>query len=821
MLFNGNGGLRFSSGEANTSYWTLSVWIKRHKLGGNYSTIMSATNYGGTYQTDVVGFGSANTMFSIRGSNANSFSSSSGTAKVTDTSNWYHYCLRNNNGTVTRWLNGVQDSTYSVGGTFIGIGRSGNHDIGAYGGSSASYNNNFSLADFYFINDANSNTTYDWTQFAEFKNGVLVPKENSLTASQIGDGGIFLQFQQTGSNADASGIGADTSGNNHHASVIGVVADFCKAGKDTPTNNFCTWNPRYTQANVAANTFAHGNLLGTTGTSGGGNITGTFAIPSEGKWYFEMRPVNMGNGVFIGLWNANENVPKTFAFNSSGNSYILYQSYSGGLRVAQTSPSYGATFGTSDTIGVAVDIDNGTVTYYKNNSSQGAYNFDATGLFPVICDWYDTTGISVRANFGQDSTFGGVITAGNNADANGNGDFAYAPPTGHLALCAANLPEPAIGPNEGGSASTNHFNTILYTGNQTARSETGVGFSPDLVWIKGRNATWANSWFDTLRGPNKVINSDWEPQAATREERSISNGLNSFDADGFSLGGAATLESRATNNSGTNYVAWNWLAGGTPSATNSNAAGQIPTTGSVMIDGSAYMNTLAGTNPAKKLSANTKSGFSIVSYTGSSNQARTVAHGLTKAPEMVIVKNRSTTPNGQWVIGQNQSGFTGQMYFTNGSFSSNGGSFNNTAPSNTVVSLGTDNTVNEGTDDFIMYCFHSVEGFSKIGKYDGNGLTDGAYIHTGFRPAWVMVKTYNQNVTWFLFDNKRESYNGSRKRLLPSQYNQETGNYIELLSNGFKWISGSGTSSYNGVNYSYVYLAFAEQPFKYSNAGGR
>ena len=824
MLFNGSGGLRLSSGEANTSYWTLSVWIKRHKLGGNYSTIMSASNYGSTYQTDVIGFGSANTMFSIRGSNANSFSSNAGTALVTDTSNWYHYCLRNSNGTVTRWLNGVQDSTYSVGGTFIGIGRSGNHDIGAYGGQSVYYNNNFSLADLYFVNDSGfgSSDVYDWTQFAEFKNGVLVPKENSLTAAQIGDGGCFLEFKQTGSSADASGIGADTSGNGHHCSVLGTVSDFCKARKDSPTNNFCTINPRreYLLVNGSV-TLSEGNTTSVdSGTTYGVHWTGTHGM-SSGKWYWEVLAHTLG-GNYANIGVVNEQTHQ----NSQGTG-IHYGS--DGKRnphaVNSGITNYGASYGNGDIIGVAFDADNETITFYKNNASQGAVASILTQAngpyFPCVGDAQNSTTYKYVANWGQDGTFAGNKTAQGNTDENGIGNFYYAPPSGYLALCNANLPEPTIGPNET-ETSTNHFNTILYTGNQTARSETGVGFAPDLVWIKGRNATWSNSWFDTVRGADRIINSDWEPQAATSEERVVSFALTSFDSDGFSLGGGTELESRNQNNSGTNFVAWNWRAGGAPTASNSSFQGAAPTSGAIMVDGVTSTASLptAGRYP-NKMSVNTKAGFSIVAYTGNGNSAFTIPHGLTKAPEMVIIKNRDTSPNGQWVIGQNQSGFTGQMYFSNLSFSTNSGSFGNTAPTSSLVNIGTDNTVNEGSDDFIMYCFHSVEGFSKIGSYDGNGSTDGVYVYTGFRPAWIMIKTYNQNVTWFLVDNKRESYNGSRKRLLPSQYNTETGNYVELYSNGFKWISGSGTNSFNGTNYSYVYLAFAEQPFKYSNAGGR
>ena len=395
LLFNGSGGLRFNSGEANTSYWTLSVWVKRHKLGGNYSTIMSATNYGGTYSTDVIGFDSANTMFSIRGSNANSFASNSGTAIVRDTTNWYHYCLRNNNGTVTRWLNGVQDSTYSVSGTFVGIGRSGNHDIGAYGGSSEYYTNNFSLAEFYFINDSgfDADDVYDYTQFAEFKNGVLVPKENTLTASEIGDGGWYYEFKQTGDNADASGVGADSSGNNHHASIIGTISAHCRATVDTPTNNFATYN---VSTGHSSTTMSESNLRALANASG--NIleaqSSTIGVTS-GKWYAEFRADDLvndtqNNGTQIGVTtnpygrsssNQNGSISGNTRLNldQSGGAYL-------GIDTSLTQQGSVGSYADGDIIGVALNADDSEVSFYKNGSAiTNAQDASITNIFKCLC----------------------------------------------------------------------------------------------------------------------------------------------------------------------------------------------------------------------------------------------------------------------------------------------------------------------------------------------------------------------------------------------------------------------------------------------------
>ena len=792
LLFEGTGGLRINSGEANTSYWTFSVWIKRHKLGGNYNTIMSAMNYGGTYSIDVIGFGSANTMLSIRGSNANAFTSNFGTAVVRDQSAWYHYCLRNNNGTVTRWLNGVEDSTYSISGTGTRIGRSGNHDIGMYGGSSEDYNNNFSLAEFYFINDSgfNNDNNYDYTQFAEFKNGVLVPKENTLTAAQIGDGGWYYEFKQTGDNADASGVGADSSGNNHHASIVGTIAADCRARPDTPTNNFCTLNP-LDNDNI---TLSGGNLSGIS-TANAHNACGTTFGVTGGKWYWEIRSGGTGSNYFFGMGKT------TFSFisqytNDAHNFADLWCVATDGPKAnGGGEVSYGSALSSGDILQLAFDLDNGKFyagkngTYFASGDPAAGSNAAFTNV-PTdehMMPFYgNSTGpLAHIFNFGQDSSFSGTETAQGNTDGNGVGDFYYAPPSGFLALCSANLPEPTIGPNSATQAD-NYFDVTLYTGNGGDKTISGFNFQPDWVWSKSRSLAHNSHSHDSSRGVEQRL-------AITNAEQEASDGaLKTFTSDGYTFDTAGA----ANTNNGT-YVNWVWHANA--GTTSSNSDGSATTT----------------------VQANTTAGFSIVLYTGTGS-ATTFGHGLGAVPKWIITKTRSTS--GDWMVYHGENTSAPETDFLklneNNATEDLNTVFNDTAPTSSVFTLGTNGDVNTSGRTQVAYVFAEVEGYSKFGSYTGNGNADGAFVFTGFRPAWVMVKRTDSANNWVINDTTRSPFNeitGNSSTLYADTTNKESdlSTDVDFLSNGFKAYTTGGHRNATGT---YIYMAFAEAPFKYANA---
>ena len=804
MLFNGSGGLRFSSGEANTSYWTLSVWIKRHELDGNYATIMSATNYGSTYYTDVIGFGSANTMLSIRGSNANSFTASYGTAKIRDTTNWYHYCLRNSGGTVTRWLNGVQDSTYSVSGTFIGIGRSGNHDLGAYGGSSASYNNQFSLADFYFINDSSfgADDVYDWTQFAEFKNGVLVPKENSLTAAQIGDGGIFLQFQQIGDNADANGVGADTSGNGHHASIIGTVSSHCRATIDTPTNNFMTFNYlHYADSTSSKSILSQGSLYAHCDSDDG--IFTTIEIPTSGKWYVEfvLAHVSKPSGVYI-LGNKHKtrddwthvanytSFREGFAIQGSTNKVFEY----GGTEI-------GSTHSSGTIYAFLIDVDNSTYDIYQNDTKiwdAGTFNHPGAGEGVIIGVGNNSDSGTNNCNFylnaGQDSSFSGQKTSGssNSQDANGIGDFYYTT-KGGLALCSANLPNPKISPNSVTQAD-DHFDTDAYTGSASNQTRT-LNFQADWMWFKERTTDGIqHQLFDSSRlhsTSNAKFGRKLDIAGSTLSSEADSTAIVSQSGNDVTLsGGVSTVNDQYSRT----YVNWHWKANG--GITSNNTQGSKTST----------------------VQANTTAGFSIVLYSGDTSSF-TVGHGLNSAPEWIIVKSR--THSERWTVFHTS--VPNEYNYLNDSLASQTGNaderFGNStsvvAPSETVVTLGANNSdVSKDGENYVMYCFHSVEGYSKFSSYSGNGSTDGTFVYTGFRPAWLLIRRTAAH-NWYLFDNKRNTSNVVNLELNPNTtQGDDTFTTLDFTSNGFKLRTSNDAFNVN----TYIYMAFAEQPFKFSNA---
>ncbi|MDP6771383.1 MAG: hypothetical protein QF704_11855, partial [Anaerolineales bacterium] len=411
-------------------------------------------------------------------------------------------------------------------------------------------------------------------------------------------------------------------------------------------------------------------------------------------------------------------------------------------------------------------------------------------------------------NFGQDSSFAGTKTAQGNQDENDKGDFYYEPPSGFLALCTDNLSDPSI------ADPTAHFNTVLWSGVDAANSITGVGFQPDLLWFKARNNSSNHRFQDVIRGATSALYSN---NAAA--EGTNNTNLNSFDTDGFSMNQSPQSGGMGNYASDT-YVGWNWKAGGAPTADNSAGAGATPTAGSVKIDGSNLGSALAGNIAATRLSANTTSGFSIVKYTGTGISGDNIAHGLSEAPTLVITKGMDES--GSWQVGSNflQSGaWTNYLTLeTNSAVGSAIQAWNNTAPSSTIVTLGTGASANESGDDFVAYCFHNIEGYSKVGSYEGNNNVDGAFVYCGFKVSMVLIKNIDSaGNDWLIFDDKRDTYNLVNQTLFPNASDDEatasTG--YDFVSNGFK---ARSTAANKNQAYTYLYYAVAESPFKYSNA---
>lgn len=419
-----------------------------------------------------------------------------------------------------------------------------------------------------------------------------------------------------------------------------------------------------------------------------------------------------------------------------------------------------ATYTTNDVIGLAFNADTGVLSFYKNNTLQPT---TVTGLTsaPYFPASGNGTGATNLYNFGQRS-------------------FAYTPPTGFKALCTANLPVATI------KQGNKYMDATTYTGNGGTQSIVNAGaFQPDLVWCKQRNAIDSNLLFDSVRGATKWLSSN-----VTNAEGTVS-GVSAFNSNGFTLGGANV------NTNGDTFVGWQWQAG--QGSTSSNTNGSITSTTSV----------------------SATAGFSVVTYTGTGANA-TVGHGLGIAPKMLIIKSRSTADT--WRVYHDGIGNTKYINLNDTSAAGTASTvWNNTSPTSTVFTVGTESSVNGSGRAQIAYCFAEIAGFSKFGSYTGNGSADGVFVYTGFKPKYVMVKRTDTTSGWSILDTARNPYNVSTTTLRANVSDAETTGLggantmaLDFTSNGFKFRDfGAG---YNASGGTYIYACFAENPFAQSNA---
>ena len=603
----------------------------------------------------------------------------------------------------------------------------------------------------------------------------------------------------------SSDLGIDRSGNGNNWTTNNIA--YTDQVVDSPTNNFCTWNP-IDSFDPSALVLSEGNLKFELSTS---RCRGTIASQVDGKIYFEVyNPTlvsntnvhHMGLGsISLDINNASNMetaagggaVVWTYA-NANGRNIYARQN---GSNVAQVALPNQIAAG--DIISFASDSSTGKVWMAQNNSwlkangsfdgtnalSSSNYLFQlATGheLAPLTMPVGNYVGI---LNCGQDSSFAGNKTPQGNQDSNDIGDFFYAPPSGFLALCTSNLPDVDVIPSE-------NFNTVLYTGNGgTSQTVTGVGFPADFVWIKGRSIAAWHRLQNTVGGINKLLFSNDTSAEVTNE---VNGYVSAVSSDGFNLADPDG-NGGGVNGNGSTYVAWNWKAGGSAS---SNSNGSI----------------------TSSVSANAAAGFSILTYTGTGVLAATIGHGLSSAPEMIIRKDRDTAVN--WVAYHASMG-TGNgnlALFLNTTSAQDGGQgfMNNTAPTSTVFTQGDQGFVGVNGNDYISYCFHSVDGYSLVGSYIGNGSTDGVYVHCGFSPALIITKSLAAT-GWRTIDNKRTPYNPSKASIYPDSSDAEytgTGHETDFTANGFKMRNSNSRLNTNGQTY--IFIAFAETPFKFSNA---
>jgi hypothetical protein len=359
--------------------------------------------------------------------------------------------------------------------------------------------------------------------------------------------------------------------------------------------------------------------------------------------------------------------------------------------------------------------------------------------------------------------------------------FAYTPPTGFVALNTFNLPTPTIGATASSQAN-DYFDVSLWTGNGTSQSITNSGsMQPDFVWYKGRSTTFNHGLFDSIRGTLQRLSSN-----LTSAESTTAGSLTAFNSNGFSVGSDA-----GANQNTDTYVGWQWRASNATAVT--NTAGSITST----------------------VSANTTAGFSIVTFTTQPSGTGTVGHGLGVAPSLIIQKIR--TLSADWYV-YNASIGAGNILKLNTTDASTAGStiWNSTAPTSSVFSLGNGWA---GSYSTVAYCFAQVAGYSAFGSYVGNGVADGPFIYTGFRPRYYILKNITNAQSWSVQDTSRSPYNVGSAVLLPNSSSAElTGtDFVDILSNGFK-IRHSSSGNNNNSGDTYIYMAFAENPFKYANA---
>lgn len=793
--FNVERSLRFNSADSaylsrtpasagNRRTWTWSGWVKRTTVNTTGQNLFSTDN-GSSTTVGQLFFNDGILELNCYASSAYQWRLIT-TQVWRDLSAWYHIVAvvdttqATSSNRVKLYVNGTQITAFSTA-TYPSQNFDGAYNLNQphYVGAaitSSGYLNGY-LTEVNFI-DGQALTPSSFGE-TDSNTGVWKPKAYSGT---YGTNGFYLKFADN-SGTTSTTLGKDSSGNgnnwtpNNFSVTAGVGNDSLvdsptSYGTDTGVGgevrgNYCTWNPL---AKPAASSTSNGNLTAVTTTAADERIFSTIAV-SSGKWYWEITPTAISSGGCMVAVTSSAYEYKTANLASGDDGYGYYTT--GNKYNPSTATSYGNTFTTNDVIGVALDMDNGKIYFSKNGTFQNSGNPVAgtNAAFTSISGTYSPSvsnggagsSCTVEANFGQRP-------------------FAYTAPSGFKALCTQNLPTPTIGATSTTQAK-HYFDIITWTDNSTGNKVLTPDFSPDMLWSKSRSNATDHAISDRVRGnfqlfPNQTYAED-TTQRVTWGTGNVT--LN----DGYGV-------VNETGASGYTYVDWLWKANG---AGSSNTAGTITST----------------------VSANTTSGFSIVTYTGTGANA-TVGHGLGVAPGMVILKDRGSV-NSWYVWHSSLTGSQCLLLNLTNAVASSSTFWNSTIPSSTVFSLGTDSGPNRSTGTYVAYCFAPVAGYSAFGSYTGNGSTDGVFVYTGFRPRFILFKQSSAaGNDWYIYDAVRSTYNVATHRLFPNSSAAEATNFntLDILSNG--WKVRDSNSAWNASGATYIYAAFAESPFKYSLA---
>ena len=756
--------------------WTMSMWVKLGTISDSTSPALFSNFVASpTYTNEYFGvFYTDSLQIYGRNSSLTTILSLTTSQVLRDPSAWYHLVFVADTTQATAanrfklYINGIQvtafsSATYPAQNTALSWNQNRIQYIGIqYNNSGGNLANTQPfdgyLSEVNFI-DGQALTANSFGEFNSY--GVWSPKKYTGT---YGTNGYYLPFSDKTSTTT---LGYDFSGNSNNWTPVNISL--------TPgvTYDSMTDVPTLTSDTAANYCVLNGAAIGADATVSGGNlniaygVSGTMlATPatfgmSSGKWYWEFittvsSVVPAMSLIGITTKSSPNEIGAYPGANASGWGYYANtgQKYTNG-----SSTAYGATWTTNDVIGVAFDADAGTLTFYKNNTSQGtAYTGLTSGpYFPVFGDGSGGNTYSASVNFGQRP-------------------FAYTPPAGYNALNAYNLSTPTI------SAGNKYMAATTYTGTGTALTVTNAGaFRPDFVWLKSRSNTYNHLSYNSTTGNTKVL----YPNLTLAEETNAD--LTSFNSNGFTLGTGAS-----TNANGATYVGWQWQAG--QGSTSTNTSGTITST----------------------VNVNTTSGFSIVTFNNATSGNYTVGHGLNVAPQLIIVKYRNVTSN--WFVYHASLGYT-QRLFLNTTDAAATASYYTASPSSTVINFSSSFADNP-SQPLVAYCWSPVAGFSQFGSYTGNGSADGPFVYTGFRPAFVLIKNTTNATTryWDILDSTRNPYNVMNARLFSNASDAETTSTTpcDFLSNGFKIRTSDPSENTNGNNY--IYACFAENPFKYALA---
>jgi len=756
-----------SNGSSQT--FTVSTWLKRGALGAIQAIVTARQN---GLNNLSFRFTASDTLEVYAFSGGSSVMNLITTQVFRDPSAWYHFVFAvdttqaTSSNRVKFYINGTQITAFStatypsLNATTLWNQTAATHYFATYDTSSELYDGYIAETN---VIDGQALTPSSFGETST-STGVWIPKKYTGT---YGTNGFYLPFTNTSS---TSTLGNDFSGNSNTWTVNNIsltAGSTYDSMTDVPTltsataANYAVLNPL---AKNSSNTVSNGNLSAS-GNVIYGHVQSTI-FASSGKFYFEAQLSTQQNDTAIGLGNTNSNPQNDFTGGSTNSVGYLSDGrlyYNGSLVATYSS------YTTGDTVACAFDCATGKIWIAKNNTWQNSGDPAAgTGSVQTV-SWTEFTGLArtvgsgaISVNFGQRP-------------------FAYTPPTGFVRLNTFNLTTPTIGATASTQAGK-YFNTVLYTGNGSSQTVTGFGFDPDMVWHKGRSVAYNHSLVDVIRGNSNILFSN------TTDAEANPGAQLALATDGATV--TYRSANLANNQNAATYVIWGWKGNG---AGVTNTAGSITST----------------------VSANTTAGFSVVTYTASSS-ASTIGHGLGVAPSMIIQKNRDAVSD--WGVYHISIGATKFLKLNTSDIpSTNSVPWNDTAPTSSVFSIGTGYT---NGNKYVAYCFAEVAGYSKFGSYVGNGSNDGPFIFTGFKPKFILTKNITTAGYWWeMVDSARSPYNTSNVTLYAnvsdSEYTSSTYNK-DLVSNGFK-IRGTSAAQ-NSSGDTFIYMAFAENPFKYANA---